>query len=82
MAGVLTPISDITAGYDPVAWPGDAAAVLLHDKRATAAGAAFANACSANALDCDDGGAYTRGRQGAQIFPAALALCELCVANC
>ena len=70
---VLTPISDIAAGYAPVAWPGDDATVLLHDKRASAAGAAFANACAANALDCDDGGAYTRGHQGAQVFPTALA---------
>jgi len=76
VAGVLTPISDITAGYAPITWPGDDATILLHDKRATAAGAAFANACAANALDCDDGGAYTRGHQGAQVFPTALALCE------
>ncbi len=68
VAGVLTPISDIAAGYAPIAWPGDDATVLLHDTRATAAGAAFANACAANALDCDDGGAYTRGHQGAQVF--------------
>ena len=39
VAGVLTPISDITAAYAPIAWPGDDATVLLHDKRATAAGA-------------------------------------------
>ena len=76
VSGVLTPISDIAAGYAPIAWPGDDATVLLHDTRATAAGAAFANACAANALDCDDGGAYTRGHQGAQVFPTALALCE------
>ncbi|MCH8101329.1 MAG: MmgE/PrpD family protein, partial [Proteobacteria bacterium] len=76
VGGVLTPISDITAAYAPIAWPGDDATILLHDKRATVAGAAFANACAANALDCDDGGAYTRGHQGAQVFPTALALCE------
>jgi len=73
VGGVLTPISDIAAAYAPVAWPGDDATVLLHDTRARAAGAAFANACAANALDCDDGGAYTRGHQGAQVFPTALA---------
>jgi len=76
VAGVLTPISDIAAAYAPVAWPGDDATLLLHDTRARAAGAAFANACAANALDCDDGGAYTRGHQGAQVFPTALALSE------
>ncbi len=76
VGGVLTPISDIAADYAPIAWPGDDATILLHNKRATAAGAAFANACAANGLDCDDGGAYTRGHQGAQVFPTALALCE------
>jgi len=76
VGGTLTPISDIAAAYAPIAWPGDHATILLHGKRATAAGAAFANACAANALDCDDGGVYTRGHQGAQVFPTALALSE------
>jgi 2-methylcitrate dehydratase PrpD len=76
VGGVLTPISDIAAAYAPVAWQGDEATILLHDRYATAAGAAFANACAANGLDCDDGGAYTRGHQGGQVFPTALALCE------
>jgi len=49
---------------------------LLQDRRATSAGAAFANACAANGLDCDDGGRYTRGHQGAQVFPTALAISE------
>ena len=55
---------------------GNEATILLHDRRASAAGAAFANACAANALDCDDGVEYTRGHQGAQVFPTALALSE------
>ena len=76
VSGVLTPISDITAAYATEAWRGDEATILLHDKRASAAGAAFANACAANALDSDDGGEYTRGHQGAQVFPTALALSE------
>ena len=46
VGGVLTPISEITAAYAPVAWAGNDAAILLHDQRATAAGAAFANASS------------------------------------
>jgi len=37
VGGVLTPISDIAAAYAPVAWQGDEATVLLHDRRATAA---------------------------------------------
>ncbi len=76
VGGVLTPISDITAAYAAEAWRGNEATILLHDRRASAAGAAFANACAANALDCDDGGEYTRGHQGAQVFPTALALSE------
>jgi len=76
VGGVLTPISDIAAAYAPKAWPGDKATILLHDRQASAAGAAFANACAANGLDCDDGGSYTRGHQGAQVFPTALALSE------
>jgi 2-methylcitrate dehydratase PrpD len=76
VGGVLTPVSDIAAEYASVAWPGDEATILLHDRQASAAGAAFANAHAANGLDCDDGGRYTRGHQGAQVFPTALALCE------
>jgi len=76
VGGVLTPISDIVAAYATEAWRGNEATILLQDRRATPAGAAFANACAANALDCDDGGAYTRGHQGAQVFPTALALSE------
>lgn len=76
VGGLLTPVSDIAAAYAPVAWPGDEATILGRGTRARAAGAAFANACAANALDCDDGGAYTRGHQGAQVFPTALALSE------
>ena len=76
VAGVATPVSGIAAAYAPVVWPGDDATVLLHGTRAGAAGAAFANACAANALDCDDGGAHTLGHPGAQVFPTALALSE------
>lgn len=76
VGGTLTPVSKIAAAYAPVAWPGGEASVLLHGVRARASGAAFANACSANALDCDDSGIYTRGHQGAQVFPTALALGE------
>lgn len=76
VGGVLTPISKIAGAYATEAWRGDEATIFLHNRRASAAGAAFANACTANALDCDDGGAYTQGHQGAQIFPTALALSE------
>jgi 2-methylcitrate dehydratase PrpD len=76
VGGRLTPVSEIAAGYAPRAWPGDQATILLYGKRARAAGAAFANACAANGLDCDDGGVYTRGHQGAQVYPTALAISE------
>jgi 2-methylcitrate dehydratase PrpD len=76
VGGVLTPVSDIAAAYAPVAWQGGEATILLYDKHASAAGAAFANATMANGLDCDDGGNYTRGHQGAQVFPTALAISE------
>jgi len=76
VGGVLTPVSDITATYAAGAWKGDEATILLHDRRASAAGAAFANAYTANALDCDDGAKYTRGHVGVQVFPTALAVAE------
>ncbi len=76
IGGVLAPVSDIAAGYASEAWRGNEATILLHDRRASAAGAAFANACAANALDCDDGAVYTRGHVGAQVFPTALAVAE------
>jgi 2-methylcitrate dehydratase PrpD len=74
VGGVLTPISDITAAYTAEAWQGDEATILLHDKRASATGAAFANAYAANGLDCDDDDDLTLGHPGAQVFPTALAV--------
>ncbi len=76
VGGTLTPISEIAAAYAPEAWPGVQATILLYERQASAAGAAFANSCAANGLDCDDGGVYTRGHQGAQVFPTAIALSE------
>ncbi len=60
VSGVLTPISDLTADYAPVAWAGNDATILLHNKRASVAGAAYANATAANGLDSADAIAYTR----------------------
>jgi 2-methylcitrate dehydratase PrpD len=76
LAGTLTPISQITAGYAAETWPGDEATILLHGRRASAIGAAFANGYAANGLDIDDCALYTKGHPGAQILPAALALSE------
>jgi 2-methylcitrate dehydratase PrpD len=76
LAGTLTPISRITAAYAAETWPGDGATILLHDRRASAIGAALANGYAANGIDIDDCGMYTKGHPGAQIFPTALALAE------
>lgn len=76
LVGTLTPISRITTNYAVETWPGDAASILLHDKRTSAIGAAFANGYAANGIDIDDCALYTKGHPGAQIFPTALALAE------
>jgi 2-methylcitrate dehydratase PrpD len=76
LAGTRTRVSRITAEYAAQAWSGDQATILLHGKRATAVGAAFANAWAANGIDVDDGAQYAYGHAGAQIFPTALAVAE------
>ena len=58
-------------------WPGsNEASILLSGERTSAVGAAFVNACAANALDIDDDGAYTEGHPGAQLIPVTLTLSE------
>ena len=76
LSGTILPISQITAGYAARAFKGDDATIILHNHRATAAGAAFANANAANGFDSDDGAVYTKGHPGAQLFPATLAVSE------
>jgi len=76
LVGALTRISGITADYAARTWPSDEATILLHGKRASAVGSAFANGYAANGLDIDDCGQYTKGHPGAQIFPTALAVAE------
>lgn len=76
LAGTLTRISRIGADYALQTWPGDEATILLHGGKASAIGAAYANACAANGIDVDDSARYAYGHAGAQIFPAALALAE------
>jgi 2-methylcitrate dehydratase PrpD len=84
LAGTLAPISRIAATFATDAWHGDAATVPWYEPgiglrayRASAAGAAFANACAGNALDIDDDAIFTRGHPGAQLIPAALAVAEM-----
>jgi 2-methylcitrate dehydratase PrpD len=76
LAGTLSRVSRIAAEFAVRSWPGQEATILLAGKRAGTAGAAFANACAANALDIDDCGLYTKGHPGAQLFPVALAVAE------
>ena len=56
--------------------PGDQATLLAGGSKASVLGAAFANACAANAYDIDDNGLYTWGHPGAQVFAASLAMGE------
>ncbi|HAL61232.1 MAG TPA: hypothetical protein DCP08_02365 [Chloroflexi bacterium] len=43
LSGTLTRISRMATDYAVGTWPGDEATILLHDRRASAIGAAFAN---------------------------------------
>ncbi len=76
LAGTSAPVSRIAADYAAATWRGAEGTILLHGQRAQAAGAAFANACAANALDIDDDAIFTRGHPGAQLVPATLAVGE------
>ncbi len=76
LAGTLARISQIGAEYAAITWPGDQATIVLHAKRASAIGAAFANGCATNAFDVDDSARYAYGHAGAQIFTTALAVAE------
>jgi len=76
LAGSLTHASHICAEYAALTWPGDQTTILRNNCRASAIGAAFANACAANGIDIDDSARYAYGHAGAQIFPTALAVAE------
>ncbi len=75
LAGTLTPIAELSAGFAAATWPGSAT-IALSGLKASAAGAAFANGNAANALDIDDDAIFTRGHPGAQLVPATLAVGE------
>jgi 2-methylcitrate dehydratase PrpD len=75
LAGTLTRVSQIVAHYATRTWSGDAATILLHGRRSSPVGAAFANGWTANAVDSDDIIRYA-GHAGGQVFPVALALAE------
>ena len=76
LSGTRTEVSRIGTAFAARCLPGDKASILLHGKRASMAGAAFANGCAANGLDTDDSVRYSYGHAGAQIFPTALGVAE------
>jgi 2-methylcitrate dehydratase PrpD len=75
LAGTLTRVSGIAAQYAAETWCSDESTILLHNRRTSPVGAAFANAWAANAIDSDDIVRYA-GHAGGQVFPTALALAE------
>jgi len=81
IAGLATPAAAIAARVAPRVWGGDEATVLLDGARASAAGAAFANATAANGVDVDDCAKYTWGHPGALVVPTALAVGERVAAS-
>ena len=76
LAGTFTEVSRVTAAFAAERMAGDEATIVLHGRRASVAGAAFANGNAANGVDADDSARYAYGHAGAQILPAALALAE------
>jgi 2-methylcitrate dehydratase PrpD len=81
LVGTLAPISGIAARYTSENWGNGVSTVIFNGHKVSAPGAAFANACAANALDLDDDAIFTRGHPGAQLFPAVLAVAEKCGAT-
>jgi len=76
VGGAQATVSRIAAEFAGTCMSGDRATVLVHGGRASTAGAAFANATAANALDSDDGARYAYGHAGAQLFPTTVAVAE------
>jgi len=75
-AGRQTPTSSIMSDFAQSVMPGQEATIFGRGRVANAAGAALANACTANALDIDDGFRPAKGHPGAVIIPATLAQAE------
>ena len=76
LVGTMAPVSLIAAEYARESWSGNTSTIIAGCGKASAAGAAFANGCAANALDLDDDAIFARGHPGAQLFPAVLAAGE------
>ena len=76
ISGVQTRVSQAAADFAAEFLAGSESTILVSGRSSSAAGAAFANGCAANALDTDDCARYAYGHAGAQLFPTALALSE------
>jgi 2-methylcitrate dehydratase PrpD len=76
ISGARTGISRIATEFASACMSGGEATILVHGKKVTISGAAFANGCAANGLDTDDGARFAYGHAGAQVFPTALAVAE------
>jgi 2-methylcitrate dehydratase PrpD len=76
LAGTQARSAYIAAETAAELFPANEATLFCTGRKASPLGAAFANGVAGNALDIDDYGLYTWGHPGAQILPAALALCE------
>ena len=76
ISGGQAAVSRIATEFASSFMAGQQATILVQGKKASTAGAGFANASAANGLDTDDGARYAYGHAGAQVFPAALAVTE------
>jgi 2-methylcitrate dehydratase PrpD len=76
LAGRAAPLSDMVRTVARQMYGGDDAALLFDGRRASAAGAAFANGMTIDAMDIHDGYRLAKGHAGVNVLPAALALAE------
>lgn len=76
ISGSRAPVSSIAKRFAAAQWGAGESSILLEEEKTKPAGAAFANAVAANALDLDDGHRLTKGHPGAVVIPAVLAAAE------
>lgn len=75
-AGAQTEMSGIAREASASALAGDEATILFDGRRASLAGAAFANGMTIDSMDMHDGHRPAKGHAGACVYPAALATAE------
>jgi len=76
LAGTQTPVARLMADLAVAQYPGDEAAIVGTNRRASLIGATLANGFAANALDIDDGYRLVKGHPGACVLPVLLAAAE------